>query len=82
VQIDALQDWPHASVLSAIDKAVLAYTDAMTVEVQVPDAVFSQVSRALNDDRALVEFTATIGGCNMVARFLEALQITQDGESP
>ena len=81
-QIDALQDWPHATVLGAVDKAVLAYTDAMTVAVQVPDAVFAQVRSALNDDQALVELTATVGGYNMVARFLEALQITQDGESP
>jgi alkylhydroperoxidase family enzyme len=81
-QIDALPDWPSATVLSDIDKAVLAYTDAMTIEVQVPDAVFAQVRSALNDDQALVELTATVGGYNMVARFLEALQITQDGESP
>jgi alkylhydroperoxidase family enzyme len=79
-QIDALNDWPSSSLLSAVDKAVLAYTDAMTQQVQVPGEVFARVRECLNDDQALVELTATIGGYNMVARFLEALQITQKGE--
>ncbi len=74
-QIDALADWQDATVFDAVQRAVLAYTDAMTLHVQVPDEVFKAVHQHL-DEQALVELTATIGGYNMVARFLEALQIT------
>jgi alkylhydroperoxidase family enzyme len=78
-QIDALSEWQHSPLFDATEKAALAYTDAMTQHVQVPDAVFAQVQASLSE-QALVELTATIGGYNMVARFLEALQITQEGE--
>jgi alkylhydroperoxidase family enzyme len=78
-QIDALPDWQHSELFDSTEQAVLAYTDAMTVQVQVPESVFTQLTQHL-DDQALVELTATIGGYNMVARFLEALQISQVGE--
>jgi len=58
----------------ARERVVLAYTDAMTREVQVPDAVFAAV-RALFDPRGVVELTATIAAYNMVSRFLQALRI-------
>jgi alkylhydroperoxidase family enzyme len=78
-QIDALQDWSHSKLFNDTEKAVLAYTDAMTLQVQVPDEIFNAVKHTLSE-QALVELTATIGGYNMVARFLEALHITQAGE--
>jgi alkylhydroperoxidase family enzyme len=53
---------------------VLAYTDAMTLQVQVPTQVF-EAMRAHFDARELVELTATVASYNMVSRFLEALQI-------
>ena len=55
-------------------RAVLAFTDAMTREIRVSDAVFADV-RAHFDERSIVELTATVGAYNMVSRFLEALQI-------
>lgn len=60
--------------LDAADRAVIAYTDAMTREVHVSEEVFSQV-RALFTERHIVELTATIAGYNGVSRFLEALRI-------
>jgi alkylhydroperoxidase family enzyme len=78
-QIDALPEWKNLPLFDATEKAVLAYTDAMTQQVQVSDEVFAQVHACMSE-QALVELTATIGGYNMVARFLEALQITQEGE--
>lgn len=53
---------------------MLAYTESMTRQVKVPDDVFAAV-RAEFDGKTLVELTATIGGYNMVSRFLEAMQI-------
>ena len=52
----------------------LALTDAMTRDVQVPDAIFEPL-RAHFDTRALLELVATVAAYNMVSRLLEALQI-------
>jgi 4-carboxymuconolactone decarboxylase len=59
---------------SALESDVLALTDAMTREVQVPDALFDPIARHF-DRRALTELVATIAAYNMVSRFLEALRI-------
>jgi AhpD family alkylhydroperoxidase len=73
-QLDALADWRQSDAFTPQQRAVLAFTDAMTREIQVPDAVFAAV-RAELDERRLVELTATVAAYNMVSRFLEALQI-------
>ena len=56
---------------------MIDYTDAMTKNIRVPDEVFARV-RQYFDDRALIELTLTIGGYNLVSRFVEALQIDLD----
>jgi alkylhydroperoxidase family enzyme len=73
-KIDALEGWRDAKLYSKEERAVLAYTDAMTRDVEVPDEVYSQV-RAAFDDRETVELTATIAGYNLVSRFLVAMQL-------
>ena len=73
-QLDALPDWRPATVFSDKQRAVLAYTDAMTRDIHVPDDVF-QAMHAHFDDQGVVELTATIAAYNMVSRFLEDLQI-------
>ncbi|MCK9516193.1 MAG: carboxymuconolactone decarboxylase family protein [Ottowia sp.] len=74
-QIDALaQERPDAALFDARARAVLAYTDAMTRQIQVPDPVFDAL-RPHFDAQELVELTATAAAYNMVSRFLEALQI-------
>lgn len=78
-QLDNLGDWEGSTLFSDRDRAVLAYTDAMTRHVQVPDAVFDAL-RPFFQARQLVELTATIATYNMVSRFLEALQIHADDE--
>lgn len=52
----------------------LAYADAMTRDIEVPDALFEQV-RVHWQGQALVDLTATIAAYNMVSRFLSALRI-------
>ena len=64
-------------LFTARDRAVLAYTEAMTRNIRVPAAVFEQV-RAIFPARELVELTATIAGYNLVSRFLEALDIDHE----
>ncbi|MFN0164338.1 MAG: carboxymuconolactone decarboxylase family protein, partial [Burkholderiales bacterium] len=52
-------------------------TDAMTREIRVPDGVFA-AARAHFDEQEMVELTATIGGYNLVSRFLEAMQVPHE----
>ena len=73
-QIAAISDWRSAAVFDDADRAVLAYTDAMTREVHVPDAVFAAVKKHF-DARRLTELTATVAAYNLVSRFLAAMQI-------
>ena len=60
--------WPPAAV------AALRLTDAMTRDIQVPDAVFDEVA-AHFDAQARVEVVATVAAYNMVSRFLVALHV-------
>jgi AhpD family alkylhydroperoxidase len=73
-QVDAVADWSDSTLFDARARDVLAYADAMTLQVQVPKELFDAL-RAHLDERELVELTATVAAYNMVSRFLEALQI-------
>lgn len=73
-QIDAVAAWRESALFDARERAVLAYAEAMTLAVQVPQALFDAVRRDFSA-RELVELTATVASYNMVSRFLEALQI-------
>ncbi len=78
-QLDELDSWQTSASFNEVERAVLAYTDAMTLNVQVPDSIFNEVSKHFNN-KLIVELTATIATYNMVSRFLEALQIHSDDE--
>jgi len=75
-QIDALAKG-RLEVFDQRERDVLAYCEAMTRHVRVPDAVFQAV-RAHFNEREMVELTATIAAYNMVSRFLEAMQVDHD----
>ena len=80
-QIDALKPRDIESKLfNAQQLAVLAYTDAMTLKVQVEPEIFAKLSDYFNEQE-IVELTATIAAYNMVSRFLEALQIHSDDKT-
>jgi alkylhydroperoxidase family enzyme len=53
---------------------VLAYTDAMTVDVEVADGVAGALREHFSD-RQVVELTVLIGAYNMHTRVLRALEI-------
>ncbi len=76
-QLDALKAGDAPKGLTEADNAVLAYADAMTRQIRVPDNVFAAVRRQF-PERELVELTATIGGYNLVSRFLEAIQVDHE----
>jgi alkylhydroperoxidase family enzyme len=75
-QIDGLRQG-RDDLFDPVERAVLAYTDSMTREIHVPDAIFNAVKPHFNE-REMVELTATIGAYNLVSRFLEAMQIDHD----
>ncbi|KAL0068733.1 hypothetical protein AAF712_004062 [Marasmius tenuissimus] len=62
------------SVLGETLSAALAFTDWITKSVRVPDDVFNNLHRFLNDTQ-MVEATATTGGYNLVSRFVVALNV-------
>ena len=62
------------SAVTPCYQAVLDYTDCMTEQIEVPDALFTRI-HAQFDHRVTLELTATIAAYNMVSRFLVALRI-------
>lgn len=65
---------PNAA-LTAVQRASLVYTDWMTRNVQVPQAVFDALKAHLNDQQ-IVEVTTTVGAYNCVSRLLRALNVS------
>jgi len=57
-----------------LDRAVLELTDAMTREIEVPDALYRRLAERFGA-KEMVELIATIAAYNMVSRFLVALRI-------
>ena len=70
----ALEDWRSASSFSPRERAALAYADAMTRDIAVPDAVFEDL-RAHFDERQIVELSVLVGLYNMHTRVFTALGI-------
>ena len=73
----AWQGWDGAesvNVLTENQRAVLAFTDAMTVSVRVNEEIFANLKR-LFTDKEVVEVTATVAAYNCVSRFLVALDV-------
>lgn len=73
-QLAAVRAGGDEAVLDERQRAVIAYTDAMTMDIAVPDELFARV-RAHFDERQVVELTVTVGAYNMVSRFLVALEV-------
>jgi alkylhydroperoxidase family enzyme len=70
----ALADWRNSQFFSARERAVLAYADAMTREIVVPDDVFDAL-RPHFSERRIVELTVLVGIYNMHTRVMTALRI-------
>lgn len=79
-QLARLPHWKGSALYDEKQRAVLAYAEAMTRSIQVSGLVFREVRRQF-DDQEIVELTATIGGYNLVSRFLEALRVELDEQS-
>src|SRR5918994_4721080 len=73
-QVEALADWRVEGAFRSKQRALLAYTDAMTREIDVPDTVFDEVRNHFTE-RQTVELTLLISAYNMLTRFLKALKV-------
>ncbi len=73
-QIEAVKQGPDSPVFNDLERAVLRYTDEVTLNVKSSDEVFNELAKSL-DNRELVELTLTIGFYNLVARFLENTEV-------
>jgi len=73
-QVTAIADWRPSKLFSAPQRALLAYTDAMTREIDVADAVYDEI-RSHFSERQTVELTMLISAYNMLTRFLKALKV-------
>jgi 4-carboxymuconolactone decarboxylase len=69
-----LVDWQTSSRFDDSERAALAYTDAMTRDIVVPDEVFDKLKEHFND-RQIVELTVLIASYNMNARVMQALRL-------
>jgi alkylhydroperoxidase family enzyme len=73
-QVDAVADWQSSALFSDKQRALLAYVDSMTRNIDVPDSVFIDVRKHFTE-RQTVELTMLIGAYNMLTRFLQALKV-------
>jgi alkylhydroperoxidase family enzyme len=75
----ALADWRSSTLFTDKQRALLAYVDAVTRDIEVPQAIFSDL-QSHHSERQIVELTLLIGAYNMLTRFLQALKV--DPEPP
>ena len=73
-QVNALVDWRPSGLFSDKQRALLAYVDAMTRQIDVGDEIFVEL-RTHFTERQTVEITMLIGAYNMLTRFLQALEV-------
>jgi 4-carboxymuconolactone decarboxylase len=73
-EVAALREGSGSAAFNAREWALLAYVEAMTRDVAVPDGVFVEMKRHF-DDRTIVEVTVLVGAYNMQTRVLRALGI-------
>ncbi len=77
-KIVAIPHWQVSSVFSALERGVLAYTDALVLEGgRVPDPVFAMLKEHLSDEEIL-ELTYITGLYEMHATMCRALQLEYD----
>jgi len=77
-QIEAIPHWQVADCFSAIERAVLAYTDALVLQRgRVPDAVFTAMKTHLSDEEIL-ELTYITCTYMMHAIMSRALRLEYD----
>lgn len=80
-QIAALVNPDPGTLFTPAQRAALAWTDAMTREIDVPDQLHDDLKRHF-DDQAIVEITVLAGAYNMHTRVARALRIESENPKP
>ncbi|HEY0303067.1 MAG TPA: carboxymuconolactone decarboxylase family protein [Rhizomicrobium sp.] len=77
-QIAAIPHWPVADCYSPVERAVLAYADALVLQGgRVADGIFVALKKYLSDEEIL-EFTYIVGMYDMHAVISKALRLEYD----
>jgi alkylhydroperoxidase family enzyme len=77
-QVAAIPAWSVADCWSPVERAVLAYTDCLTLQHgRVPDALFNELQKHLSDEEIL-EFTYITCTYAMHATMTKALRLEYD----
>ena len=74
VAVEGDTQYDDCGGLNEQQRAILAYTDAMTIGVRVNEEIFAELKKHF-DERHIVEITATVAAYNCVSRFLVALDV-------
>ena len=69
----ALKSWRDADHFSERERTALAFTDAMTEDITVPDRIFNPLGEHFSE-REIVELAVLIGSYNMHTRTFQALE--------
>jgi alkylhydroperoxidase family enzyme len=80
-QVAGLADWRAGNLFSDKQRALLAYVDAMTRDINVSDDVYADVRKHFNE-RQTVELTMLIGAYNILTRDLKAMKVDPEPPTP
>jgi len=73
-ECEAVADWERSGLFGPRERALLAYVDAMTRDVEVTDAVFDALREHFSEGET-VELTVLVGAYNLHTRVLKALRV-------
>jgi AhpD family alkylhydroperoxidase len=73
-QLMLIQQDKITTGFTPLEILVIEFTDVMTRDIQVPDALYGSVKAHFND-REILEVVTTIAAYNMVSRLLNALHV-------
>lgn len=73
-RIEAVREPGIAACYGPLERLVLELADAMTRDIEVPDALMARLAEHF-DAKLIVELVATVAAYNMVSRFLVALKV-------
>ena len=79
-QIDEIHQWKDSDVFTGDERAVLQYTDEVSIDVNVKDDTFGVLQKHLSE-RSIVELTISIAYWGLIARVLVPLDIELEERS-
>ncbi|HXR26198.1 MAG TPA: carboxymuconolactone decarboxylase family protein, partial [Candidatus Binataceae bacterium] len=74
-QIDNVGNYQSSSLFNADDKVILRYAEELTQKARVDDNLYAQAEKLVGKQN-IIDLTGAIAFWNMMARNLNALQVT------